>query len=197
MRHAIQAAAGLGLAALLALAAPRAEAATVTYSYTGQSFAVTSGPVPPSVTNLSGSFSVVQGSLFPPTTSADITALVTDFSFTDGNQTLTKQNTASYSFIVSLDAGGQLIGPWEITIGYPSSGIGFLTSVIDADQCQDVTRGAGDYLATIQCFSGVNNAGRWTGPTEDNTPVPVAPALSFFAPALLALGAVARRRRAA
>jgi hypothetical protein len=33
-----------------------------------------------------------------------------------------------------------------------------------ASECGDNSRGANGYAATIQCFSGVENAGTWAGP---------------------------------
>src|SRR5262245_50274523 len=74
-------------------------AAPVQYNYTGMPFAVQSG-APSSVTHLSGWFRVDDGLVPRPTPSApfNITGLVTAFSFTDGNQTLTKVSTPSFSF---------------------------------------------------------------------------------------------------
>lgn len=181
-----------GLAASLS---QPADAGIVQYSYVGMPFAVQSG-APPSVTHMSGFFDI-NSVLVPtptPSTNYNITGAVTAFSFTDGNQTLTKKNTSSYSFLVTLDGSGTMIEPWSVTIGDASIGPGFSIFASTPSMCSDTTRGADGYFATIQCFTGVNNAGTWTGPTPVvGTPVPIAPSLAFFVPALVGLTAVARR----
>ncbi len=110
---------------LLWLSSQPVAAGIVQYNYVGMPFAVTSGSPPSSVTNISGDFQFNQA-LVPLPTSApdDITSLITAFSFTDGNQTLTKLNTSSFSFQVTLDSSGALVSPWEINIGDLSSGPG-------------------------------------------------------------------------
>ena len=158
-------------------------------------FAVQSG-APPSVTHMSGWFDINSVLVPTPTPSApyDITSAVTAFSFTDGNQTLTNTNTSSDTFQVTLDSSGTMIEPWNITIGDASSGPGFSIYAYSGSMCGDTTRGADGYYATIQCYSGVNNAGTWTGPSSVvGTPMPIAPSLAFFVPALIGLGAVGRR----
>ena len=108
---------------LLWLSSQPVAAGIVQYNYVGMPFAVTSGSPPSSVTNISGDFQFNQA-LVPLPTSApdDITSLITAFSFTDGNQTLTKLNTSSFSFQITLDSSGALVGPWEIDIGNLSAG---------------------------------------------------------------------------
>ncbi|HEY1299075.1 MAG TPA: hypothetical protein VGF07_01170 [Stellaceae bacterium] len=164
-----------------------AAASIVEYDYTGQPFAVGSGQ-PPSVTHLSGNFRIDFSALFPPTTPDDnITSLVKSFSFTDGNQTLTNLNTPNFTFEATFNSTGKLIGPWDIEIGDTSNGPGMSIFALSADQCNDTTRGANGYFATIQCFPGVDNRGTWTGPISLGAPPPVPEPPSF---ALLAGGIV-------
>ena len=180
---------------LIASVSQPANATIVQYSYVGMPFAVQSG-APPSVTHMSGWFDINSVLVPTPTPSApyDITSAVTAFSFTDGNQTLTNTNTSSDTFQVTLDSSGTMIEPWNITIGDASSGPGFSIYAYSGSMCADTTRGADGYYATIQCYSGVNNAGTWTGPSSVvGTPMPIAPSLAFFVPALIGLGAVGRR----
>ena len=140
---------------VLAWSVDPAAAALIRYVYSGNPFAVQSG-APPSVTNLSGNFTVNEF-LLPsaPFSGEDITSAVATFSFTDGNQTLTNLNSSG-SFTISLDSSGALVGPWEIDISDPQSELE--TFSFSGSMCGDNTRGPG-YTATIQCFSGVNNAG--------------------------------------
>lgn len=180
---------------LVASLSQPAHATIVQYNYVGMPFAVQSG-APPSVTHMSGFFDINSFLVPTPTpfTNYNITSAVTAFSFTDGNQTLTKENTSSYTFLVTLDSAGDMIEPWSISIGNTSSGPGFIIFASTPSMCQDTTRGADGYFATIQCFSSVNNAGTWTGPsTSITSSVPIAPSLAFFVPALVGLGAIARR----
>ena len=186
-------------ASLVASLCQPARATIVQYSYVGMPFAVQSG-APPSVTNMSGWFDVNNALVSIPTppysTPDDITSAVTAFSFTDGNQTLTNTTTGSYTFDVTFDSSGTMIEPWNITIGNASSGPGFSIYAYTSSMCADTTRGTDGYYATIQCYSGVNNAGTWTGPRPVvGTPVPVAPSLAFFVPAIIGLRAVRRRNR--
>jgi hypothetical protein len=179
-----------------------ATAGIVQYNYVGMPFAVTSGSPPSSVTNISGDFRFNQVLVPTPTAAPDdISSLITAFSFTDGNQTLTKLNTSSFSFQITLDSSGALVSPWEITIGDISGGPGLQTVSLTPSQCQDNTTGANGYQATIQCFSGVDNAGTWTGPIPvvgAPAPVPEPPSVALLAGSigLLGLGwARAVRRR--
>jgi hypothetical protein len=96
---------------VLAWAIHPAVGAVVRYNYVGTPFAVTSGSPPPSVTHLSGNFTVNQF-LLPsaPFSSQNVTSAVPTFSFTDGFQTLTNLNSSG-SFTISLDGSGALIGP--------------------------------------------------------------------------------------
>ena len=125
---------------LLWLSSQPVAAGIVQYNYVGMPFAVTSGSPPSSVTNISGDFQFNQA-LVPLPTSApdDITSLITAFWFTDGNQTLTKLNTSSFSFQVTLDSSGALVSPWEINIGDLSSGPGLQTFSLTPSQCGDNT----------------------------------------------------------
>ena len=184
---------------LFALLARPAAAVTVEYDYVGMPFAVPSGPVPPSVTNLSGEFRVNAALIPLPTSSLDdITSLVSSFSFTDGNQTLTNRNTQSFSFEITLDSAGHLVSPWEIDIGNIMSGPGLQTVSLTPDECDDMTWGANGYQATIQCFTGVDNKGTWSGPNEalPPPPVPEPSSLPLLAAAgLAAIGAAGAARR--
>jgi hypothetical protein len=169
---------------LLWLSSQPVAAGIVQYNYVGMPFAVTSGSSPSSVTNISGDFQFNQVLVPTPTSALDnITSLITAFSFTDGNQTLTKLNTSSFSFQVTLDSSGALVSPWEIVIGDLSSGPGLQTFSLTPSQCGDNTTGAG-YMATIQCFTGVDNAGAWTGPK----PVPEPPSVAMLAGSIALLG---------
>jgi hypothetical protein len=83
-----------------------ATAGIVQYNYVGMPFVVSTGSPPSSVTNISGDFQFNQVLVPTPTPALDnITSLITAFSFTDGNQTLTKLNTSSFSFQVTLIPG--------------------------------------------------------------------------------------------
>ncbi len=188
---------------LLWLSSQPVAAGIVQYNYVGMPFAVTSGSPPSSVINISGDFQFNQA-LVPLPTSApdDITSLITAFSFTDGNQTLTKLNTSSFSFQITLDSSGALVGPWEIDIGNLSSGPGLQTFSLTPSQCGDNTTGANGYMATIQCFSGVDNAGAWTGPKPvlgSPAPVPEPPSVAMLAGSIgllgLGWGRTVRRRQ--
>jgi hypothetical protein len=169
-----------------------AAAGIVQYKYVGMPFAVTTGAPPPSVTNITGDFQFNQVLVPTPTpTLDDITSLITSFSFTDGNQTLTKLNTPSFSFQITLDSAGALVSPWEITIGDLANGPGLQTFSLTPSQCGDNSRGVNRYTATIQCFSGVDNAGMWTGPTPVvGAPAPVAepPSVALLAGSIGLLG---------
>jgi hypothetical protein len=84
---------------LLWLSSQPVAAGIAQYNYVGMPFAVTSGSPPPSVTNISGDFQFNQALVPTPTPAPDdITSLITAFSFTDGNQTLTKLNTPPSRF---------------------------------------------------------------------------------------------------
>ncbi|HEU0155981.1 MAG TPA: PEP-CTERM sorting domain-containing protein [Stellaceae bacterium] len=184
---------------LFALFARPAAAVLVEYDYVGMPFAVTTGPVPPSVTNLSGDFQIDAALLPLPTPSLDdITSLVSSFSFTDGNQTLTNLNTSNFSFEVTLDSAGHLVSPWEIDIGNIMSGPGLQTVSLTPDECDDMTWGANGYQATIQCFPGVDNKGTWSGPNQVLPPPPVPEPSSLLllaAAGLAAIGAAGTARR--
>ncbi|MGE0260540.1 MAG: hypothetical protein AB7T18_17485 [Alphaproteobacteria bacterium] len=136
-----------------------------------------------------------------PFSSQDVTSAVATFSFTDGNQTLTNSNTAAFSFTISLDSSKALVGPWQINIGDTLNGPGLQTFSLTPSQCADTTRGPNGYFATIRCFSGVDNAGTWTGPfavVGSPAPVPEPSSLGLLTGALgmlgLGGGAVVRRR---
>jgi hypothetical protein len=179
-----------------------ATAGIVQYNYVGMPFVVSTGTPPSSVTNISGDFQFNQALVPLPTSTPDnITSLITAFSFTDGNQTLTKLNTSSFSFRVTLDSSGALVSPWEIDIGNLSNGPGLQTDSITPSQCADFTRGASGYTDTIQCFSGVDNAGAWTGPKPvlgAPAPVPEPSSVALLAGSigLLGLGWARSVRRA-
>jgi len=134
---------------VLACSMRPAVGAIVRYDYVGNSFAVTSGNPPPSVSHLSGNFTVNQF-LLPsaPFSGENITSAVATFSFTDGNQTLTNLNSSG-SFTISLDGSRTLIGPWEIDLGDLQNGPGLQTFSFSGSQCGDNTRGANGYTATI------------------------------------------------
>jgi hypothetical protein len=173
---------------LLCLSIRPTNAGIVQYNYVGVPFAVTTGSPPSSVTNISGHFQFNQVLVPTPTPAPDdITSLVTSFSFTDGNQTLTNLNTSSFSFEITLDSSGALVSLWEITIGDLTNGPGLQTFSISPSQCGDNTsgaNGANGYTATIQCFTGVDNAGAWTGPK----PVPEPPSVAVLAGSIALLG---------
>jgi PEP-CTERM motif len=173
-----------------------AAAGIVQYNYVGVPFAVTTGSPPSSVTHISGDFQFNQA-LVPVPTSAldDISSLITSFSFTDGNQTLTKLNTSSFSFQITLDSSGALVSPWQITIGDLNNGPGLQTFSLTPDQCADNSRGANGYTATIQCFTGVDNAGTWTGPISVPVPEPSSIVLIAGSIGLLGLGWAGAVRR--
>jgi hypothetical protein len=169
---------------LIGLLSRPAAALIVEYDYVGMPFAVPSGPVPPSVTNLSGNFRIDFSALFPPTSpDDDITSLVKSFSFTDGNQTLTNLNTTNFMFEATFNSTGHLVAPWEITIGDIMNGPGLQTFSLTPDQCRDMTWGANGYQATIECFTGVDNKGTWTGPitVPPPPPVPEPPSVALLA----------------
>jgi hypothetical protein len=175
---------------LLGLFNRPAAAGIVQYNYVGVPFAVTTGMPPSSVTNISGDFRFNQVLVPTPTTALDdITSLVTSFSFTDGNQALTNLNTSSFSFQITLDSSGALVSPWQITIGDINNGPGLQTFSLTPSQCGDNSRGANGYTATIQCFTGVDNAGTWTGPNRVvGSPVPEPPSLALLAGGISLLG---------
>ena len=93
--------------------------------YSGNPFAVTSGNSTtlrhPSQRQLHGKSILLPSA---PFSGDNITSAVTTFSFTDGNQTLTNLNSSGFSFTISLDGSGALIGPWEIDIGDLQNGPG-------------------------------------------------------------------------
>jgi hypothetical protein len=188
---------------LLWLSIRPTNAGIVQYNYVGVPFAVTTGSPPSSVTNISGDFQFNQVLVPTPTTALDdITSFVTSFSFTDGNQTLANLNTSSFSFQITLDSSGALVSPWEITIGDINNGPGLQTFSLTPSQCGDNSRGANGYTATIQCFSGVDNAGAWTGPKPvlgAPTPVPEPPSVAMLAGSIgllgLGWGRTVRRRQ--
>ena len=179
--------------------------ATVQYNYVGNRFDLQSGgpPPPSSVINLSGNFIVNQSLLLSvPFSFDDITSAITAFSFTDGFQTVSNSSTSVFSFTISLDSSGALTGPWLLELGDTVTGPGFLSFSYPTGACGDTTRGAYGYFATIQCSTGVDTAGTWSGSFVVGSPSPVSepPSLVLLTGALGLLGfggSIAVRRRIA
>ena len=92
-------------------------ASAANYTYTGSSFSNAAGAYTTSM-NLSGSFKV--GTPIPPNTAmpADISALITEYSFNDGVQTLTNLNSVVVGAFVGTDANGN-IGLWSFEFSSP------------------------------------------------------------------------------
>jgi hypothetical protein len=161
-----------------------AAAFIVEYDYVGMPFEESNGP--PSVTNLSGDFLIDSSKLSLPTTlDDDISGLIKSFSFTDGNQTLTKSNAPFFTFKATFDDSGQLTGPWDIEIGDQLSGPGMSIVLLRSNVCNDTSLGPHSYVATIECGPDVDNRGRWSGPNALGAPPPVPEPPSFT---LLAAG---------
>lgn len=102
----------VAMAALLCLWAGATQAQT-TYSYTGQPF-VAADPPYSTADRVVGSFETAEP-LDPWLIDADISDRVTDFSYSDGQQTRTSTDSAVCAFRVTTDATGAIVD-WQVDL---------------------------------------------------------------------------------
>ncbi|GJM08217.1 MAG: hypothetical protein DHS20C11_04930 [Lysobacteraceae bacterium] len=144
-------------------------ASAVTYSYSGNPFTTTPPPYTSS-DRITGTFQLALP-VAPSKTNVDLTDYLLDFSFTDGIQTRTSDDSTVCSFKVSTDASGNITG-WLISLHQKpqppvNDPIEFLDTTDVVDQggigqaglfaCDNVQMGVGG-----QVF---NNPGTWSSDT--------------------------------
>jgi hypothetical protein len=164
--------------------------AQTTYSYSGQNF---TNADPPYTTSdrITGSFQL-SAPLPPDAPASNISALIQDFSFSDGQATRTLANSAICDFIVSTNSSGG-IQSYEIWLRQSDTGAMENQHSLDVRSNIDlagfdINQGATGCgaIALTPAASNNNLPGLWTGGAVRGVPVP---SLSLTALLLLA-GAV-------
>ena len=136
-----------------------AQAAAI-YSYVGNNFNQISDPTPPSGTytgsmSVTGSFEV--GSLLSPMSLADISGLVTSYSFNDGRQTLDDSNSDISSFTIEILGDGS-VGEWRIDVRSPFSSPAFVGATFQRILTSDTSSLVTQDIGSIQECTAVSGS---------------------------------------
>ena len=164
------------------LTAASVQAVPITYTYTGNPFTVVSAPY--TTSDFVSGMLTLAGPLVANMPLTNVTNQVNAFSFTDGVQTITLNNSAGYLFLFATGAGGQ-ITQWEVFVGQENG------NTIDTTHA-GVTTDRGRYGASIGY--NIGTPGTWS---SDGAVADTGSTLSLMTLTLTALGVAARQSKRA